>query len=385
MYISSIYLQNYRNYKKQDLQLSPGINVIQGANGQGKSNFLESLYNLCFGRSFRGFKEIDLVCRGAPFYYLQGTISLQQRCYKIEVGYEIIKKRKIFKVNGRADGSNSLLGRCPIVFFVPEDLELIRRGPEERRRFLDREISQITPLYAEYLSRYKRVIYQKNRALKEKKLSRETLKNLIQAWNAQIIYFGSRILQKRAFYISVWSELASQNFGLLFENKQRLKILYSSFLQNDILAGDLGEIERSFSHEIAVKEEEEYSRGFSITGPHRDDFVFLIDACDAKRFASHGQQRSAVIALKAAQIQYYHQLDEKPLFILDDIFSELDEQRREQCFALFAKAEQIFLSITKREKYLDPIFKRFSSSSFFHVNSGSITEIKENGNNCLFD
>ncbi|MGI6319163.1 MAG: DNA replication/repair protein RecF [Firmicutes bacterium] len=384
MYISSIFLKNYRNYKKQDLQLSPGINIIQGANGQGKSNFLESVYNLCFGRPFRGFKEIDLVYRGTPYYYLQGTIYLQQRCYKVEVGYEIEKKRKIFKINGRKDRSNSLAGRCPVVFFVPEDLELIRRGPEERRRFLDREISQIAPLYGEYLSRYNRVIYQKNRALKEKKLSRESLKNLIKAWNAQIIHFGSRILQKRAYYISAWSELASRNFGLLFENEQQLKISYKSFLQKDLLTGDLSEIELLFSIEIAAKEEEEYIRGFSIVGPHRDDLAFLINGCDAKRFASHGQQRSAVIALKAAQIQYYHQQEEKPLFILDDIFSELDEKRREQCFELLAKAEQIFLSITKKEKYLDPIFKKFSCFSFFHVQNGSITEIKENGNDRLF-
>ena len=118
-----------------------------------------------------------------------------------------------------------------------------------------------------------------------------------------------------------------------------------------------------------------------MVGPHRDDLSFLIDGYDAKRFASHGQQRSAIIALKAAQIQYYHQKNEKPLFILDDIFSELDESRRQQCFALFSNAEQILLSITKKEKYLDPIFDNFSCSSFFHVNNGIITEIRENGDN----
>lgn len=381
MYVSNIYLNNYRNYKKLDLQLSPGVSVFQGANGQGKSNFLESIYNLCFGRPFRNLKESDLVYREAPYYYLRGTIYLQQRCYRIEVGYEKEKKRKIYKVNGRIDRSNTLAGQCPVVFFVPEDLELIRRGPDERRRFLDREISQISPLYGNYLNRYNRVIYQKNRALKEKRLSKEALRNLIKAWNAQIIYFGSRILQTRAHFISIWSKLASQNYGLLFENEQQMEICYNSFLRKNILPVDLREIELLFGLEIAAREDEEYRRGFSLVGPHRDDLSFLIDGFEAKRFASHGQQRSAVIALKAAQIQYYHQKKEKPLFILDDIFSELDEKRRQQCFALFNDAEQILLSITRKEKYLDPIFENFSHYSFFHVNKGIITEIRENGDN----
>jgi DNA replication and repair protein RecF len=381
VYVSNIYLNNYRNYKKLDLQLSPGISVFQGANGQGKSNFLESIYNLCFGRPFRNLKESDLVYRDAPYYYLRGSIYLQQRSYKVEVGYEKKKKRKIIKIDGRIDRSNTFSGRCPIVFFVPEDLELIRRGPEERRKFLDREISQISPLYGDYLSRYKRVIYQKNRALKQKRLSKETLKNLIKAWNAQIVYFGSRILQTRAHFISIWNKFASHNFGLLFENEHQIEISYNNFLRKKPLPEKLSEIESLFGFEITAKEDEEYSRGFSLVGPHRDDLSFLIDGYDAKRFASHGQQRSAIIALKAAQIQYYHQKNEKPLFILDDIFSELDESRRQQCFALFSNAEQILLSITKKEKYLDPIFDNFSCSSFFHVNNGIITEIRENGDN----
>ena len=240
MYVSNIYLNNYRNYKKLDLQLSPGISVFQGANGQGKAT-LESIYNLCFGRPFRNLKESDLVYRDAPYYYLRGSIYLQQRSYKVEVGYEK-EKRKIIKIDGRIDRVIHFRDGVPL-FFVPEDLELIRRGPEERRKFLDREISQISPLYGDYLSRYKRVIYQKNRALKQKRLSKETLKNLIKAWNAQIVYFGSRILQTRAHFISIWNKFASHNFGLLFENEHQIEISYNNFLRKKPLPEKLSEIE----------------------------------------------------------------------------------------------------------------------------------------------
>jgi DNA replication and repair protein RecF len=371
LYIKELHLINFRNYAREELQFEPGICVIQGANGQGKSNLLEAIYSLCFARSFRNFKESDLVRWDTPYYYLRGTVFLQQRFYQLEVGYEAQKKRKVIKIDGKAGKSPGLEGRCPLVCFVPEDLELIRRGPEERRRFLDREISQLSPLYGDCLSRYNRVVYQKNRALKENRyLSYKD--DLFKVWNKQLVYFGSRIIQKRALAVAAWSKLAARNYSLLFTAGPRLKIEYVTFLPKNILSAQIEEIEAAFKAQIALKAEEELQRGFSLLGPHRDDLSFLLDGREARRYASHGQQRSAVIALKAAQLQFYHQKKEKPVFILDDIFSELDERRRQECFSLFRDAGQVFLTITEKDPGLDSFLQQFASSSFFHVQKGRV-------------
>lgn len=372
MYIKELHLVNFRNYEREILQFKPGICVIQGANGQGKSNLLEAVYSLCFARSFRNFRESDLVRWDTPYYYLKGTVFLQERFYQLEVGYEARKKRKVVKVDGKAGKSPGLEGHCPLVCFVPEDLELIRRGPEERRRFLDREISGLSPLYGEFLSRYNRVIYQKNRALKENRhLCPKG--DLFKIWNKQLVYFGSRIIQKRALTVAAWGHLAARNYSRLFDAGPRLKIEYLSFLPGNILAEQLEKIEEAYKAEIMAVSAEELQKGFSLVGPHRDDLSFLLDGREARRYASHGQQRSAVIALKAAQLQFYHQKNEKPVFMLDDIFSELDEQRRQECFTLFRDAGQVFLTITEKEKGLDSFLQQqFTSPSFFYVQQGRV-------------
>jgi DNA replication and repair protein RecF len=380
LYIKDLHLKYFRNYEKEEINFSPGICLIQGANGQGKSNLLEAIYNLCFAHSFRNLKESDLVYWNKPFYYLQGTLCLQQRFFKVEVGYDLLKKRKVVKINGRNVKQFHLAEYCPVVFFLPEDLELVRRGPEERRRFLDREISQESRLYGDLLSRYNRVVFQKNQVLKEKRSNKE-IKELTRPWNKQMVYFGSRIIQKRAQVLSTWSTLAAHNYSVLFKYAPEMKIVYNNFIGEDAVFADIEEIENRFYKEISSWEEEEFKRGFSLLGPHRDDLTFLLDGRDARRFASHGQQRSAVIALKAAQIQSYNKKNEKPLFILDDVFSELDEWRKQQCFLLLRDAEQVFLTITKKDSCLDTFLEQTACSSFLHVQEGKILEINSNGKN----
>jgi DNA replication and repair protein RecF len=383
LFIKELVLTNFRNYEKEKLQFAPGICILQGANGQGKSNLLEAIYCLCFARSFKNYKDSDLVKWDSPFYFIQGTVVLQKHPYKMEVGFETEKKRKVVKVNGKADKKFSLEGSFPVVFFVPEDLEMIRRGPEERRRFLDREISQISALYRDYLNRYNRIIAQKNKILKEN-VQRKELKEMLHVWNRQIVHFGSRIIKIRNEMISAWSMLASRNYAHLFQESQLLSLTYENCLGIKETTTDLEEIECSFQTEIKNKEEEEMRRGFSLLGPHRDDLLFLLDGREARRFASHGQQRSAIISLKAAQIQYFNHKNEKPLFILDDLFSELDEFRMEQCFSLFEGAEQVFITITRKDNYLEPFLEKFLDFSFFHVSEGKVMELKEDGKNRTF-
>ncbi len=374
MYLKDLQVVNFRNYKHQELTFKPGVFIVQGANGQGKSNLLESIYVLCFGKSYRTHREHDLVFWQSPYYYLKGLVFLEERLYQVEVGYEMAKQRKVHKTNGRAGRHLSSELLFPVVFFVPEDLELVRRGPEERRKYMDMEIGQGDPLYAGYLQRYKKALFQKNRLLKTRRpgVSPDAL---LRPWNEQIVYFGSRLIQRRGEFVRNWNRLAGEHYQRLFEHEPDLEIVYESLGCTCQSLGKVETVEKIFWEELSRVEGKERERGFSLAGPHKDDMIFLLNHRDARRFASHGQQRGIVIALKAAQVQYYKEMGKKPLFLLDDIFSELDEIRREKCYTLFEEAGQVFLTITRKEKYMDNFLTRFNNCYFLSVEKGQVKEI----------
>lgn len=382
MFVKDLQLINFRNLKKETVHFKTGLTVVQGANGQGKSNFLEAIYYLCLGKSFRTLKESDMVCWNKPYYFLHGNIFFKKRLFKVEVGYEQEKNRKVAKINGRLMQKGESLNFNPVVFFVPEDLDLIRRGPDERRTFLDREIGQLSLFYRDCLQRYKKALRQKNRLLKINKFQKKVNKELFAPWNKQIAYFGSRILQQRARFLSIWGQLASHNFHHLFKNdsdekeSMLLSLEYRPGVSiNTDIMGSIAEIEREMEKEISRAEQEENEKGFTLVGIHKDDFTFLMGGKEARRFASQGQQRSAIISLKAAQIQFYSRNFEKPIFILDDIFSELDYTRRKQCFLLFQEAEQTFITFSLDEILNDSFIGQGTPFSLFKIKEGTIKSV----------
>ncbi len=378
--IKELKISYFRNYKDQNIIFSPGLIVINGDNGQGKSNMLEAIYNLFFARSFRGSKDGDMVSWGNPYYFLQGTVYIQKRLYKLEVGYEVKRKRKVISINGKK--GYSVPFTWPVVFFMPEDLELVRRGPEERRRFIDRELSQVNSFYANCLQKYRKALIQKNKLLKEKGCFDKSIKEQLNPWNKQLIYFGSRIIFLRAQHLSIWSELSSKNFKKLFTQDKELQLEYSTiYSDKGIYSNSVEEIEAILEKTLEKYLKEEIKRGFSMIGPHRDDFSFFLEGKEAKRFASHGQQRSAVVALKAAQIQFFSAKGEKPLLMVDDVFSELDESRKENCFSLFNEAEQIFLTSTDITKLPRMFFEKAINYISLVVEEGKVKEISGYGKN----
>ena len=378
MIVKDIRLLNFRNYEKAELRFKPGVSLVKGANGQGKSNLLEAIYCLCFSGSFRSARDEDMVRWDSQYYFIQGTIYSNKCSYRMEIGYAPGQKRKVVKVNGQLEKNPRFNRSFPVVFFVPEDLEIVRRGPEERRRFLDRELSQLSPAYALDLAAYKRALLQKNRLLKENK-SVGILKDLLEPWNRQLVQYGSRIISRRAEVINIWNKMASANYGILFQDGPKLQLNYTS--GNGVNADyfiDISHVSEIISREIKMREGEERARGHALVGPHKDDLVFLLDKREAKKFGSHGQQRSAVIALKAAQVQYYRNIIEKPLFIIDDIFSELDEQRRRQCLLLFHDAAQVFMTISGEQNYRENTPAGQKIASLFCVQQGKIREVGYN-------
>lgn len=379
MFLEKISLHNFRNYEKVEIQFKPGISLIRGENGQGKSNFLEAVYCLCFGRSYRTAQDLDMVNWNRSYFYLQGIICSNNCRYHMEIGYEPARRRKVIKVNGIREKKGGLHRVFPVVFFVPEDLEIVRRGPEERRRFIDRELCQASASYTAELSAYHRALLQKNRLLKEK-ISSTALRELLQPWDKQLIQHGSRIICSRAAAVQRWDKLAAVNYNVLFYGLEKLAINYiSSTVLADFCAegaSAVQEISENMSQQIKLKEGEERARGHALVGPHKDDLMFLIDRREARKFASHGQQRSAVIALKAAQVQDYGETMEKPLFIIDDIFSELDEQRRRQCLLLFKEAAQVLMTVADGQNIVNCPNSTQNITSFFYLSQGKIMEVK---------
>lgn len=374
MIVKDIRLINFRNYEKEELFFFPGVSIIKGANGQGKSNLLEAIYCLCFACSFRAVRDEDMVRWNTNYYFIQGTIENNDCSYRMEIGYAPGQKRKVVKVNGQVEKKGRFNRGFPVVFFVPEDLEIVRRGPEERRKFIDRELSQLSPVYASDLSAYKRALLQKNKLLKEN-WSVRNIKELLEPWNRQLIQYGSRIIARRVEVVNIWNLMASGNYKVLFQSGPKLELNYKSINTPSIDFVDVKNIYEIMSREIKMREEEERARGYALVGPHKDDLEFLLDQREAKKFGSHGQQRSAVIALKAAQVQYYKDKVEKPLFMIDDIFSELDEQRRRQCLLLFRDADQVFMTIPGEQNYRENTPAGQKIASLFCVQQGKIKEV----------
>ncbi len=381
MLLREIRLQNFRNYEKAELCFKPGLTLIRGANGQGKSNLLEAIYSLCFAGSFRQVRDEEMVRFGSSFYYLCGNLLSNELSYQMEVGYAALQKRKVVKVNGNIEKRGKFNRVFPVVFFVPEDLEIVRRGPEERRRFLDRELCQLSSAYAADLNAYRRALLQKNRLLREQRHS-PALRELLSPWNRQLVKYGSRIIAYRNQIIQRWAEKAGQNYRVLFRYGHKLEIIYHCSLAYGRLGGepaaDAAQLAELMSREIKARESEERARGYALVGPHRDDLFFFLDRREARKFASHGQQRGIVIALKAAQVQYYGETMEKPLFMIDDIFSELDEERRRQCLLLFEAAAQVLMTVTGENKETELYLPGREAASLYIVQSGTVKEAKLN-------
>lgn len=378
MFIKDLQLTNFRNFRKEMVRFKPGLTILQGANAQGKSNLLEAIYHLCLGKSFRAFRESDMILWNKPYYFLQGNIVFKNRIHKVEIGYEVGKRRKVCKINGILLQKGEDFDFCPVVFFSPDDLDLIKRGPEERRGFLDREIGQLSAFYRDCLQRYRKALRQKNSLLKINKLKKKVDRGLFTPWNKQIIYFGSRILQQRARLLSIWGQFAAKNFAHLFgqgKNSTLMLEYHPGVTIDPEIMNNLQEIENEMALQIDRATHQESEKGFSLVGIHKDDFTFLLGGKEAKRFASQGQQRSAIISLKAAQIQFYSKNYEKPIFILDDIFSELDYTRRKQCIALFQEAQQIFITHTLHEVLKDSFLNQKAPYSLLKINEGRIETV----------
>lgn len=322
MWVEELTLKDYRNYRNQRVTFSRSLNYVVGANGEGKTNMLEALYLLATTKSHRMVSEKDLVRTKSDFFYLSCRLHDVRLGTTVELGYSLSQKRKAAKISGvPVTRISDLIGVLNVVLFAPEDLELVKGPPSGRRRFLDVLLSQVDKVYFSLLQQYARVLAQRNECLKAIQTGRLKTSDL-EPWTVQFIDLALKISRRRyravAFLKDEFARLATQ----INQSKESLSIDYIPSLaleSTDQAAHD--QLRRLLTQEI--------KRGTTLCGPHRDDLKFTINSLPAADYASQGQQRTAVLALKLSELAYMRSIrGEFPVLLLDDVLSELDASRR---------------------------------------------------------
>lgn len=326
LFVKKIEFKSYRNLKDSQYIPSRGVNVICGSNAQGKTNLVECIWLFTGGRSFRGSNEKDIISFGQSNAKIKAEFFAEGRDQIMEISIE--KGRRKATLNGlERNYLSEIIGTFCAVVFSPDHLTLVKNGPEERRSFLDGAICQIYPLYAAYLSRYKKALNERNALLKSIP-SKPYLRETIDVWDEGLASAGARVALKRINYINQLTENAVSIYDGISSGKEKLKLEYRMSYDTSPGCG-LEELYEKNLKALKEKREEDISCGFTTTGIHRDDLIIKINDRPARSFGSQGQQRSAVLSLKLAEAALLGiEKGETPVILLDDVLSELDPSRQ---------------------------------------------------------
>lgn len=369
MHISSLELMNFRNYSNLKLNFNKGLNIFTGQNAQGKTNIIEALYFLSGLKSHRTSHDKELVMWNKERAYAACYAEKAYTSCKIEALVNM-QGRNAFKLNGvKVNKPSDVLGIVNAVIFSPEDLRLVKDGPNLRRKFIDSELTQLKPNYNHSLAQYGRIMAQRNNILKFNK-NTESMKMTLEVFGEQLANYGSYICFERSLFIKKLSLIARLIHRKITEGNEELEVLYNCSIGD---FKDKEDIKQKLSLSYNENMDEDIKRGFTTFGPHRDDLIIKINGVDARAFGSQGQQRTAALSLKLSELEIIKsEIGEYPILLLDDVLSELDSKR--QVFLLNALKEvQTFLTCTSLAD-LEPL--DFNESNVFTVESGVVNGVK---------
>ena len=370
IYISHISLTNFRNYARLELDLQPGMILFEGENGAGKSNLLEAMYLLAVARSPRASTERELVRRsnGEGEFYTQvaANVERQDDSVNLQINFRsvsappagastataprVMSAQKYFRVNGAPRRASTLIGHLNAVMFSADDLEIVYGAPSVRRRYLNILISQTDREYLGAIQRYERVLRQRNHLLRQIRDGSARI-NELAFWDDELVKEGICIVAQRLAAVRLLSEGANPMYARLSGGSETLAVSY----QPNVALPDGADVSRDSIAELMgakLKEQrrQELARGITVTGPHRDDLALTLDGMEAAAFASRGQTRTAVLALKLAEAEYLkRRRGQEPVILLDDVLSELDAARREQVLGHAAQYHQALITTADRE------------------------------------
>ena len=374
MRIKRLKVENFRNLEKLDIEFSDGVNIIYGNNAQGKTNIIESIYIFSFGKSFRANKDIELLKFDKEYFLSNIKIMKKDRELEMDFGFDRISNKKMIKVNGVIQKKISdIIGKLNVVVFKPEDIKIVTDSPSIRRKYIDYLISSISKLYLENITKYKKVMEERNNLLKEIKLRLKGSKNLdetdsnfldvydklLSKLNCEIYNEKKRVIEKLNNYIYDIHLKLTENYI----NNEKLHIKYVSNVAEDI--------EKMYNN-LSKSRLNDINKGYTSLGIHRDDYIISINSLDVSIYGSQGQKKSSIISLKLSELKVIEEvIGEKPVLLLDDYMSELDEKRRLKFLDII---EDIQIIITTTHK----ISIDGKHNTYFYVDNGKI-EREKNG------
>lgn len=359
MYVKSLDLLNFRNYEKLSLTLDPGINIFYGANAQGKTNILEAVYLAGTSKSHRGTRDRDMIRMGESEAHIRMHVDKNDSDYRIDMHLRKNKSKGIAIGGVPIRRAGELFGIVNIVFFSPEDLNIIKNGPSERRRLVDRILCEIDRIYMSDLTQYGKCLNQRNRLLHDLYFN-PSLESELPVWDEQLVNYGCRIIAKREEFVRMLENIASEIHAELTGEKEKLTLVYEPNVTVE-----------EFADKVARSRDADRKIKSTTVGPHRDDVCIKVNDMDLRLYGSQGQQRTTAISLKLSEIRIIEErIRNKPVLLLDDVLSELDRDRQNYLLGNIRDI-QTLITCTGLDEFLQ---NRFEADRTFRVVSGRIIE-----------
>lgn len=357
MIIKSIELADYRNYDSLVLQFDKGTNILYGDNAQGKTNILEAIFVSATTKSHKGSKDREIVNFEKEESHIRTYLEKDGVETRVDMHLRKNKSKGIAIDGQKIKKAADLLGLCNVVFFSPEDLGIIKNGPAERRHFVDMELCQLDSLYLYNLNHYNKIVNQRNKLLKDMYLN-PGLKETLDIWDIQLVSFGNKVIERRWVFVEQLNEIIYEIHKKLSGGKEDLSIIYEPDVKKD-----------EFENKLKCSQDRDIKAKLTSVGPHRDDFSFLVGGVDIRKYGSQGQQRTAALSLKLAEIELVKKVIKgNPILLLDDVLSELDSNRQNYLLNSIGDIQTI-ITCTGLEEFVN---HRFEIDRVFKVSDGSV-------------
>jgi DNA replication and repair protein RecF len=372
LFIDNLILTNYRNYKKNEVAFENKVNVILGENAQGKTNLMEAIYVLAIAKSHRTSNDKDLIRWDEEYAKIEGRANRKKGPLSLQL--VISTKGKKAKLNHiEQQRLSQYIGAMNIVMFAPEDLNLVKGNPQVRRRFLDMEIGQVSPIYMHDLSTYQKILQQRNHYLKQLQRQKEKNTTMLEVLTSQLTEVAAKIVKKRFEFLYLLQKWAEPIHKGISRGLETLEIQYKASIDVSEKV-DLSKMIEVYEQKFDKIRDREIERGMTLAGPHRDDLLFFVNGRDVQTFGSQGQQRTTALSLKLAEIELIHsEIGEYPILLLDDVLSELDDFRQSHLLNTIQGKVQTFVTTTSVEGIDHETLKQAAQ---FIVNAGAIEKLK---------
>ncbi len=356
MIIKSLELENFRNYSGLSISFDSGTNILYGDNAQGKTNILEAIYFSATTKSHKGSKDREVINFNADEAHIRTYVEKDGLENRVDMHLRKSKSKGI-AVNGqKLKKAAQLMGLLNVVFFSPEDLSIIKSGPAQRRRFVDMELCQLDGTYLHDLNNYNKIVNQRNKLLKDLYFS-PSLKETLSVWDSQLVSYGCRLIKRRGEFVSQLNDIIYDIHLKLSGGSENIKIEYEPDVEID-----------DFENKLRESSEKDFKLKQTSVGPHRDDFSFIANGIDIRKYGSQGQQRTAALSLKLSEIELVKKLtNDTPLLLLDDVLSELDSNRQNYLLNCIGDIQTI-VTCTGLEEFVN---NRFEINKVFKVSNGT--------------